>query len=86
MKDYILPHIEWEVLHEPIIIPKVDDAKQLPKGQNRIEICRDERYNIQAVLHGKYDDAFIRRESAGIDIVPGSPIEPFEITGSDPRK
>jgi hypothetical protein len=81
MEDYILPHIEWEVLYEPITIPKVDDTKELPEGQKKIEINRDEQYKLRAVLSTKGDSMFLEQKiHAG---VLGSFVEHFEITGSD---
>ena len=75
MNDYVIPHLEWEVLQEPIIIPEVDDKKELPQGQKKIAITRDERYNLRVVLSTEGDRKFFAK---GIFA-----IKPFTITGSD---
>ena len=80
MEDYIFAY-EWEVLREPITIPKVDDTKEIPEGQKKIVINRDEHYNLRAVLSTKGDFKFFRKETK--NIVPGRFVESFEITGSD---
>ncbi|MCD6513294.1 MAG: hypothetical protein J7L07_00045 [Candidatus Odinarchaeota archaeon] len=85
MKGEFLPYLEWEVLREPITIPNIDDIKELPKGQKKIVITRDEHYNLRVVLSIKSDpksiDLFF--EKVLKTIVPGSFVELFEITGSD---
>jgi hypothetical protein len=81
MEGYIAPWLEWEVLREPINIPNVDDAEELPEGKKKIVITRDEHYNLQAVLSMKGDCEFFRKETK--NTVPGSFIELFEISGSD---
>jgi len=80
MDNYIFPY-EWEVLREPITVPKIDDTKELPEGQKKIVITRDDHYKLQAVLSTKGDPEFFRKKAK--NIVPGSFVEPFEITGSD---
>lgn len=80
MEKFILPHLEWEVLREPITIPKVDDRAELPKGKKKIVINRDEDYNLRATLYFK-DSTFkghLRQSSA----VAGSFPEKFDIQGS----
>jgi len=81
MEDYIAPWLEWEVLREPITIPNVDDAEELPEGKKKIVINRDEHYNLQSVLSmkGAYD--LFKKESK--NTVPGSFIDFFEISGSN---
>jgi len=81
MDGYIAPWLEWEVLREPITIPNVDDAEELPEGNKKIVITRDEHHNLQAVLSMKGDCEFFRKETK--NTVPGSFIELFEISGSD---
>jgi hypothetical protein len=81
MENYILPYLEWEVLREPITVPKVDDTEKLPEGQKKIEINRDEQYKLRAVLSTKGDFRFFEQKiHAG---VLGSFLELFEVTGSD---
>jgi hypothetical protein len=80
MGDYISTY-EWEVLREPITVPKIDDTKELPDGQKKIVITRDDHYKLQAVLYTKGDPEFFRKKAK--NIVPGSFVEPFEIIGSD---
>lgn len=75
MNDYIIPYLEWEVLQEPITIPEVDNKKELPEGQKKIVINRDENYNLRAVLFTEGDHKFFAK---GIFA-----IKPFTITGSD---
>jgi hypothetical protein len=75
MNDYISPYLEWEVLQELIIIPEVDNKKELPQGQNKIVINQDESYNLRAVLPTEGDHKFFAK---GIFA-----IKPFTITGSD---
>jgi len=75
MNDYVIPHLEWEVLQEPIIIPEVDNKKELPEGQKKIVITRDESYNLRAVLSTEGDHKFFTK---GIFA-----IKPFTIAGSD---
>jgi len=81
MEGYIAPWLEWEVLREPINIPNVDDAEELPEGKKKIVINRDEHYNLQAVLSMNGDCEFFRKETK--NTVPGSFIELFEISGSN---
>ena len=45
MEEYISTY-EWEVLREPITVPKIDDTKELPDGQKKIVINRDDHYNF----------------------------------------
>jgi hypothetical protein len=77
MNDYIIPYLEWEVLQEPITIPEVDNKKELPEGQNKIVINRDENYNLRAVLSTEGDHKFFAENI--------SAIKPFTITDSDDR-
>ena len=44
------PYLEWEVLREPVTITEVKDKPELPKGQKRIVIDRDDNYNLRATL------------------------------------
>lgn len=81
MKDDILPYLEWEVLREPITIPKVDDIRELPEGAKKIVIKRDEQYKLQTILSTKGDSKFFIKETK--KVVPGGFIEPFKITASD---
>ncbi len=81
MREDILPHLEWEVLHKPITIPKVDNIEELPEGQKKIVINRDEHYKLRAVLSTKGDFKSFAEKT--MDIVPGSFTELFKITGSD---
>ncbi len=74
------PHLEWEVLNEPVSITTVNENKSLPKGQKKIVIDRDEDYNLRAVLHFKDPNFRFARKPTE---VPGSFIDTFEITGSD---
>ena len=80
MDNYIFPY-EWEVLREPITVPKIEDTKELPEGQKKIVITRDDHYKLQAVLYTKSDPEFFIKKAK--NIVPGSFVEPFEIIGSD---
>jgi hypothetical protein len=80
MKNYISAY-EWEVLREPITIPKVDDTKELPEGQKKIVINRDEHYKLRTVLSTKGDPEFFREETK--NSVSGRFVKFFEITGSD---
>jgi hypothetical protein len=80
MKNYISAY-EWEVLREPITIPKVDDTKELPEGQKKIVINRDEHYKLRTVLSTKGDPEFFREEIK--NSVSGRFVKFFEITGSD---
>ena len=52
MDNYISTY-EWEVLREPITVPKIEDTKELPEGQKKIVITRDDHYKLQAVLYTK---------------------------------
>lgn len=76
MNDYVIPHLEWEVMHEPITIPKVDDTKELPEGEKRMVITRNECYNLQAALFTEYLPKMKDRRRCGF-------AELFEIKGSD---
>lgn len=78
MNDYVIPHLEWEVMREPITIPKLDDTKELPEGQKEIRITRDESYNLQAALFTES-----RPNRLTKSIVPCRFAELFEITGFD---
>lgn len=76
MNDYVIPHLEWEVMREPITIPKVDDTKELPEGEKRMVITRNECYNLQAALFTEYLPKMKDRRRCGF-------AELFEIKGSD---
>lgn len=80
MGKIVLPYLEWDVLREPITISKVDDRTEIPKGEKKITINRDEDYNLRATLYFE-DFAFgevLRQPSA----VAGSFHEGFDIQGS----
>ncbi|MDH5770345.1 MAG: hypothetical protein OEZ25_03550 [Candidatus Bathyarchaeota archaeon] len=84
MKDFIIPYLEWDVLHEPVTILKVDEIKELPEGQKRIEINRDERYKLRGTLYFKGDyDLILEKAHLSSTVPAGSFIKPFEIRGSD---
>ena len=76
MNGYILPYFEWEVMREPITIPKVDYTEELPEGQKEIVINRDEYYNLRAVLS---------TEGHPTSSTKYGFVESFEITGSNSR-
>src|SRR3972149_5661808 len=80
MENLVLPYLEWEVLREPITVPKVDDRIELPKGQKKIVINRDEDYNLKATLYFKDND--VLRALACVPDVAGSFPETFDIQGS----
>jgi len=80
MEKFVLPYLEWEVLREPITISKVDDRTELPKGQKKIMINRDEDYNIRATLYFK--DPTFKRDLRQSSAVAGSFPETFDIQGS----
>jgi hypothetical protein len=80
MDKIILPYLEWEVLREPITISKVEDRTEIPKGEKKIAINRDEDYNLRATLY--FEDLasgeVLRQSSA----VVGSFHEGFDVQGS----
>jgi hypothetical protein len=78
MNDYVIPHLEWEVMREPIIIPKVDNTKELPEGQKEIRIARDESYNLRAALFTESRPNRLTKSR-----VPCRFAELFKIKGSD---
>ena len=78
MNDYVIPHLEWEVMREPITIPKVNDMKELPEGKKEVRITRDESYSLQAALFTEN-----RPNRLTKSIVPCRFAELFEIRGSD---
>lgn len=80
MENPVFPYLEWEVLREPITISNVDDRMELPKGQKKIVVNRDDDYNLTARLHFKDPDFYklMRQQSAE----PGSFAETFDIHGS----
>ena len=53
MKHNILPCLEWECIHEPITITRVEDRTELPVGKKKIIINRDDEYNLSATLYFK---------------------------------
>lgn len=75
---HFFPYLEWEVLREPVTITEVEDKPELPKGQKRIVIDRDDNYNLRATL------SFI--SPLKIDLpkpsAAGSFAEGFDIQGS----
>jgi len=80
MENFVLPYLEWEILREPVAIYKVADRTELPKGQKRIMINRDEDYNLKATLHFK--DPEFDRHFQRLSDVAGSFPETFDIQGS----
>lgn len=78
MKSFFLPYLEWEVLRKRITVSKVDDREELPKGQKKIVVDRDEDYNLRATLHFK-DPTFMNTYKPE---VAGSFSETFDIHGS----
>ena len=84
MKKFVLPYLEWEVLHKPITIPKVNDIKELPEGQKRIKIDRDERYKLRGILIFEGDYKLLLKELHRLNVAPaGSFVKTFEIQGSN---
>lgn len=81
--EAFLPHLEWEFMNKPISITSVSEHENLPKGQKKIVIDRDEEYSLRAVLYFEDTDYIFARKSAD---APGSYVETFEITGSDDSK
>ena len=79
MENFVLPYLEWEVLREPITVPKVDDRIELPKGQKKIVINRDEDYNLKATLYFKGND--VLRALVRVPDVVGALAETFDIQG-----
>jgi hypothetical protein len=61
MNDHILPHLEWEVMREPITILKANGEK-LPQGKNEIVIYRDEYYMLRAVLSTECRNEFFTKD------------------------
>ena len=80
MKDFFLPYLEWEVLHEPITISKVDDRTELPQGKKKIVVDRDEDYNLRGTLYFK--DPTFEGDLGQLSAVAGSFTEGFDIKGS----
>lgn len=82
-RDFVLPHLEWEVFNEPVSITTVVEQERLPKGQTCILVNRDENYNLRAVMKFK-DPSFDRVSGKSKDIL-GSFAELFDIQGSDSK-
>lgn len=80
MEERIFPYLEWEILHEPITISKVDDEAELPKGQKKIMINRDEDYNLRATLH--VEDSSFKGDFPRSSTATGGFAETFDIHGS----
>ena len=53
MKNCFFPHLEWEVLRQPVTFNKIDQNDHLPKNPKEIRISRDEEYNLKAFLEFK---------------------------------
>ena len=86
MENFVLPYLEWEVLHEPITISKVDDIKELPEGQKRIKVDRDERHKLRGILNLEGNYKLLLKEFHRSYVAPaGSFAKTFEIQGSDQR-
>jgi hypothetical protein len=77
-----LPYLEWELMDKTISITNVDDQENLPKGNKRIEIVRDEDYNLKAVLYFEERDFFRHKREAEA----GTVVSTFAISGSDFEK
>lgn len=76
------PYLEWEDLHEPITISEIDDREEIPKGEKKITINRDDDYNLRATL---YFEDFAFQEvlhNARASHVAGSIYEGFDVQGS----
>lgn len=79
MKSY-LEHLEWEFLQNKFQIDKIILNTNLPPNTERIEVWRDESYNIKARLF-----ATEKRDSNKDylkESIPGKSREPFTIKGS----
>jgi hypothetical protein len=80
MDRIVPPYLEWEALREPITISKVDDIPEIPKGEKKITINRDEDYNLRATLcFGDLAFGKVLRQSSA---VAGSIHEGFDVQGS----
>ena len=84
MEQNLLEVIEWEVLREKIIIPKLTNNSKLPEGSERIEIWRDDSYKICAKLYGKISD--FSKQAKLEDGVAGTLVSTFSIEGTDAYK
>jgi hypothetical protein len=73
------PYLEWEVLREPVTITEVEDETELPKGQKRIVIDRDDNYNLRATLSF---NSHLGDDLPKPSAVVGSFPEEFDIQGS----
>ncbi len=81
MSQDFLERIEWEVLRNKIIIQNLTSLGALPKGSQRIEVWRDESYNIKAKVYGTVsnDDEHREREKG----VAGTKVPTFSVEGTD---
>lgn len=81
MKKDVFPHLEWEVMREPIVISDVVETPQLPEGDKKITVKRDEYYHLHGLLNfkGAFKNLFMEGER---EPPPGSFINRFNIKGS----
>lgn len=75
------PYLEWEALREPVTITKVEDDSELPKGQKRIVIDRDDNYTIRATLF--FNSPIGEDLPRPIAAAAGSFPETFDVQGSN---
>lgn len=78
--NVILPRIEWEGLQEKQIISKIVVPSLFTKTVEKIEIQRDENYNINAKLKSKYN-TFI--EDPAPKVKAGELVDLFDVEGTD---
>jgi hypothetical protein len=81
MKDCLLPNLEWEMLGDSITIPQVKDETELPPGEKKIIVNRDEEYNLKAVLDFK-DDPKERKWWESTFGTAGGIVRRFDVKGS----
>jgi hypothetical protein len=72
--------LEWEALGKPVLFDTICDNEKLPKQTKKIEIQRNQDYNLQAILFFK-DNIFYPHSNG----ITGSFKKGFEVNGSDSR-
>ncbi len=76
----LLSYIEWEHFGGRWKIDKLELSKTLPKGAERVEVWRDEDYELKAKVAGTIEGTVVDIHP---EVEPGSLIPLFEIKGSD---
>lgn len=82
VNNKIISQIEWEAFSKPIVITNIPEDERLPNGQKKINVSRDEEYNLKASLEFSDQNFFRPRE---LRTEAGIILQTFDIPASDSK-